>query len=112
MPDAPPPPPSSASAPPSLGIGHWSLVINHHGPLTQDAVVAHGRVLRALPGLTENARHRVFATFVELAQNIARYSAERAGPPGEERGSGTLTVSASADAIVLTAANWTRGFRG
>lgn len=70
-----------------------SELLQHTGPFTQEVVIARGRELRALPGLSENARHRLFATFVELGQNIARYSAVQSGPPGEERGAGVMTVS-------------------
>lgn len=62
------------------------------GPFTQEAVVSSGQVLRAIPGLSEAARHRLFAAYVELAQNIGRYSAERAGPLGGERGAGLVEV--------------------
>ncbi len=82
-----------------------TVLLSYTGPFTQDAVVATGQKLRAFPGLSDNARHRLFATFVELAQNIGRYSAERAGPPGAERGVGVVEVRESADHLHVEATN-------
>lgn len=81
-----------------------SVLLHHTGPFTQEVVIARGRELRALPGLSENARHRLFATFVELGQNIARYSAVQSGPPGEERGAGAITVSRTSEGRILVQA--------
>jgi len=82
-----------------------SILLRHNGPFTSEVIVACGRELRALPDLSEDARHRLFATFVELAQNIARYSVERAGPPGGERGAGEVTVSAAEGRLLVAASN-------
>jgi hypothetical protein len=82
-----------------------TLLHSYTGPFTQDAVVATGQKLRAVAGLSENARHRLFATFVELAQNIGRYSAERAGLPGAERGVGLVEIRESEEHLRIEAAN-------
>lgn len=92
-------------SPPASGAPPDGVLLRHDGPVTQDRVVTHGQALRALPGFSDNARHRLFATFVELAQNIARYSAERAGPPGEERGCGEILVSTAPGGCLVSAAN-------
>lgn len=84
-----------------------TLLHAYAGPFTQEAVVASGQALRALPGLSDAGRHRLFAVFVELAQNIGRYSAERAGPPGSERGAGLVEVfeDAPAGRLAVVATN-------
>jgi hypothetical protein len=82
------------------------LLLRHAGPFTSDVVVTRGRELKELPGLSPDARHRLFASFVELAQNIARYSAERSATTGEDRGVGEITLAAGADGLLrLTATN-------
>lgn len=80
------------------------FLLHHSGPFSLDVVVARGRELRALPGLSENARHRLFAVFVELAQNIGRYSAARVGVSGADHGAGEITISAATDGEMLVAA--------
>lgn len=82
-----------------------TVLLSYAGPFTQDAVVATGRHLRALPGLSENTRHRLFATFVELAQNIGRYSAHRAGAPGAERGAGVIDIAQTSEGLLVSATN-------
>lgn len=82
-----------------------AVLLSYAGPFTQDAVVATGRDLRALPGLSDNARHRLFATFVELAQNIGRYSAHRAGEPGAERGAGVIDIAQTPAGLLVSATN-------
>lgn len=82
-----------------------TVLLSYTGPFTQDTVVATGQKLRALPGLSDNARHRLFATFVELAQNIGRYSAVRAGEPGAERGAGVVEISERDGLLLVEATN-------
>lgn len=68
------------------------LLLSYAGPFTQEAVIASGQALRAVQGHSEPVRHKLFTVFVELAQNIGRYSSERAGPDGGERGAGIVEV--------------------
>jgi len=65
-----------------LAAREGRVVLSFMGVLTRELIVDYGRVLRTQSGLSENARHLLFATFIELSQNILRYSAERSGEPG------------------------------
>lgn len=81
------------------------IVLSFMGVVTQEIIVDYGKILREQEGLTENSRHVLFATFIELAQNILRYSAERSSPAGRDRGIGLVIVSESPDAFVVTSGN-------
>lgn len=90
-----------SAAPGPLAPPEAVVLFAHQGAFTHEAVMAGSQRLRALPGLNENARHRLHAAFVELAQNIARYSAARSGPPGAERGAGSIRLLAPAEGPLL-----------
>ena len=62
------------------------IVLSFMGIVTQEIMVEYGKLIQQQEGLTLNSRQILFGTFIELAQNIIRYSAERAGPAsGKER---------------------------
>lgn len=84
------------------------IVLSFMGVVTQEIIVDYGKIVREQQGLTENSRQCLFGTFIELAQNILRYSAERGGTPPHERGIGLVIVSEAADTFTVTSGNMVR----
>ncbi len=81
------------------------VVLSFMGVLTQELIVDYGRLLRTQSGLSDNARHLLFSTFVELSQNILRYSAERSADDGQPRGIGLVLVLETDNGYTVSAGN-------
>ena len=74
------------------------------GAFTPDAVVALGEDLQAAlarAGCSAGTIRRAFGLFVELAQNVARHSAQREG----QAGVGRIEVQRQGGALLLSTAN-------
>jgi hypothetical protein len=81
------------------------IVLSFMGVVTQELLVGYAKFLPEQTGLSDNSRLVLFGTFVELAQNILRYSAERAGPAGHERGIGLVLVSEQEKTFTVASGN-------
>ncbi len=90
-------------------LRHERLHLVYKGPVTRDILAELAAVLRRQPLHRPQAR-RAFAVFVELAQNIQRYSADRFPLPPTaadtpDVGIGLLLVRECENTLHLTAAN-------
>lgn len=81
------------------------IVLSFMGVVTQELLVGYAKFIPQQPGLSENSRTILFGVFVELAQNILRYSAERAGAAGNERGIGLVLVSEQETTFTVASGN-------
>lgn len=91
-------------------MGREGIVFVFKGSMSQALLVKLGDMIREdLFSSTKKLSEirTVFSVFVELAQNITRYSAERAaeGVEGEASGSGVIVVSESADRYTVASGN-------
>ncbi len=82
---------------------HDLMLFLAEGPITSTISTDCGRTLRARTQLSVGGRILLFGAFVELAQNIARHSAERS--PEENVGIGRITVNRTATGFVLRTTN-------
>ncbi len=81
------------------------ILLSFMGVVTQELMVEYGKLLRNHEGLSENSRLVLFGTFIELGQNILRYSAERNGPEGMTRGVGIVIVSEQDHTFTVSSGN-------
>lgn len=81
------------------------IVLSFMGIVTQEIMVEYGKLIQQQEGLSLNSRQILFGTFIELAQNIIRYSAERAGPADERRGVGLVLVSEQDASFTVSSGN-------
>lgn len=81
------------------------IVLSFMGVVTQEIMVEYGKLIQQQEGLTLNSRQILFGTFIELAQNIIRYSVERAGPADAVRGVGLVLVSEQDDTFTVSSGN-------
>lgn len=88
-----------------LAMREQRLVLSFMGIVTQQIMVEYGKLIQAQDGLSENSRLLLFGTFIELTQNILRYSAERAGAEGSSRGVGIVLVSEQDDTFTVASGN-------
>ncbi|MDF3057085.1 MAG: hypothetical protein K0R17_1300 [Rariglobus sp.] len=88
-----------------LAMREQRLVLSFMGIVTQEIMVEYGKLIQAQEGLSENSRLLLFGTFIELTQNILRYSAERSGPAENSRGIGIVLVSEQDDTFTVASGN-------
>lgn len=88
-----------------LAMREQRLVLSFMGIVTQEIMVEYGKLIQAQDGLSENNRLLLFGTFIELTQNILRYSAERSGPAENSRGIGIVLVSEQDDTFTVASGN-------
>jgi hypothetical protein len=53
------------------------VIVSYKGPFDKDAMAMIGNYIRGLISMNPQASKKVFKVFIELAQNIAQYSAEK-----------------------------------
>lgn len=89
--------------PPSAvnGTEYGDELFRLEGPMTSRAIADAGRILRERTNLTMQSRLALFGLFVEMAQNIARHSAERADGVGV----GTIFARIEENYIAIGASN-------
>ncbi|MGE9289974.1 MAG: SiaB family protein kinase [Puniceicoccales bacterium] len=58
------------------------LMLSVTGPISQEIVKQYGALLKSMESISENRRLVVLGVFVELAQNVLRYSEEKSGDVG------------------------------
>lgn len=82
---------------------HARSVLSYQGFISQAVVEDLGNFVRnQLPPADSR---RVFAVFVELSQNILRYSTVRDDHPDGERGHGLIAIEEMGEKIVVSSAN-------
>jgi hypothetical protein len=81
------------------------IVLSFMGVVTQEIMVEYGKLIQQQEGLSLNSRQILFGTFIELAQNIIRYSAERAGAADSLRGVGLVLVSEQDETFTVSSGN-------
>jgi hypothetical protein len=81
------------------------IVLSFMGIVTQEIMVEYGKLIQQQEGLSLNSRQILFGTFIELAQNIIRYSAERVTTAGQLRGVGLVLVSEQDDTFTVSSGN-------
>lgn len=84
---------------PSLVLTHYELsrerkiLLSFMGIMTQKIMVEYGKVINEREGLSENSRIVLFGIFVELTQNILRYSAEHSTAMEGNNGVGVVMIA-------------------
>lgn len=63
-------------------VNRERLILSVTGPISQEIVTQYGSMLKSMDSISENRRVGVLGVFVELAQNVLRYSAEKTGSVG------------------------------
>lgn len=92
---------------------HWFLsrnqiMLSFNGALSQEILVNLAEMIKQKifsDKPTESFAKRVFAIFVELAQNIQRYSAEKESFDGKVIGSGSIIAFDADNRYVITSCN-------
>ena len=77
----------------------------YKGPLHYDLLYNLGESLKQHIAGSEIKKNRIFSIFIELSENIRRYSAERIAFDHDSNGCGMLQVSESEHAYYLCAGN-------
>jgi hypothetical protein len=89
-------------------MGSEGIVFAFKGSMSQALLVRFGEMIREdlFSGSKGSEIRTVFSVFVELAQNITRYSAERSSDtPQGEAGCGVIVVSETADHYTVASGN-------
>ncbi len=81
------------------------VVISYQGPFNIDILVVLGNNIKRLTSQSNNASRRLHKIFVELAQNIASYSAENIQLEGNTIGVGTIILEDHAKYYTFTSKN-------
>lgn len=82
------------------------IVLSFMGIVTQQIMVEYGKILNEQEGLSQNSRHLLFSIYVELTQNILRYSDDQLPPPPTgARGVGIVIVSESDKSFYVNSGN-------
>tara|TARA_R100000027_G_scaffold67028_3_gene64314 strand:+ start:35239 stop:35763 length:525 start_codon:yes stop_codon:yes gene_type:complete len=77
------------------------LLLSVTGPISQEIVKQYGALLKGMESISENRRIVVLGVFVELAQNVLRYSAEKSGSVGL----GVVIISESDSTFEVSSGN-------
>lgn len=87
-------------------INNRNLILMHKGPLTQNLLVELGKYLRHQLNLERKSK-RIFSIYVELTQNIYKYSAEKISYEGSngEVGVGLISLENNLGNYILTSGN-------
>lgn len=81
------------------------ILLAFSGLVSQELMVEYGKLLNERVETQPNNRILLFSVFIELTQNILRYSAEREVSEGRERGVGIVVVRQSNHAFYVSAGN-------
>jgi len=71
---------------------HEKTQISYQGPFDRNILQSIGNLLRT-NGTSKATQKKTFSIFIELAQNVASYSAESINVGGEDLGIGTLLIA-------------------
>lgn len=67
------------------------ILLSFKGAISQEVVTEFGSMIRSSLSAETNTK-KIFAVFIELAQNIVRYSAEQESGPDENSGVGIILL--------------------
>jgi len=81
------------------------ILLSFHGLFSQQIMVEYGRILKERNELDENKRTILFSIFVELTENILRYSTERVASQSDSRGVGIIVVSETDETYAISSGN-------
>lgn len=81
------------------------ILMSFTGVVTQEIMVEYGKIIKEQAQLSQNERLVIFNIFVELTQNILRYSAEKAPLDGKEVGVGIVLVSETDSQFYISSGN-------
>ncbi len=68
------------------------IQVSYKGPFDRNILADLGNYIKIIIGKNPKASKRLFKIFIELAQNIAYYSAERNNISGKDAGVGTIVI--------------------
>jgi hypothetical protein len=80
------------------------ILISFKGAISQEVVTEFGSMIRSSLS-TETNTKKIFAVFIELAQNIVRYSIEKDVGPDGESGVGIILLREKKDYFYLSSGN-------
>ncbi len=83
-----------------------NILISFKGALSQEILVEMGDFIKNKVSVDKKIK-KIFTVFVELAQNIMHYSAEREEIDGKSYGVGIITFTESSDFYHITSGNLT-----
>ncbi|MCU0449677.1 MAG: SiaB family protein kinase [Bernardetiaceae bacterium] len=84
---------------------HKNVIISYKGPVTDVIMSEISRDIRVKVGKDATAGRKVFAVFIELAQNILYYSAEKVKFADRNDGVGILLLTQSETAFTFSCGN-------
>lgn len=87
------------------GLQQQRILLSFHGLFTQRMMVEYGRLLQKREEMEPRKRRILFGVFVELTENILRYSAETVASEEGPRGVGVIVVSESAAGYQVISGN-------
>ena len=93
------------------GLSARGIILAYSGFLTEGMLFSLGQTLKqkmALDSTDANVTKRVFSVFVELVQNIIRYSSDRLGEPEKHPGelsAGLVVVGTEMDRFFMVCGN-------
>lgn len=82
----------------------WQILMTFKGAFSQALLVELGEAIKKQSG-DESKVQKMFAVFVEMAQNILYYSAEREMHGGKEVGVGIITICENKDSYAILSGN-------
>ncbi|MCB1141446.1 MAG: hypothetical protein H7A24_14965 [Leptospiraceae bacterium] len=80
------------------------ILLSFKGAISQEVVTEFGSMIRSSLSAETNTK-KIFAVFIELAQNIVRYSAEQESGPDENSGVGIILLREKKDYFYLSSGN-------
>jgi len=89
-------------------LSKHDILVTYKGPFDKHIIAIFGKRLKALADKNPDARRKIFATFIELSQNVAFYSAERCLRDGKDLGVGTLVIGESDEHYIFATGNMIR----
>lgn len=81
------------------------ILLAFSGVFTQEIMVEYGKLLNDEADLSDNTRLILFSVYVELTQNILRYSSERSPLGDGSRGVGIVMVSEDENNYIVSSGN-------
>lgn len=77
------------------------LILSVTGPISQEIVTQYGTLLKSVGTISENSRLVVLGVFVEMAQNVLRYSVDKT----DGVGLGVVVISETEDSFNVSSGN-------
>lgn len=87
-------------------LTHHEILISYHGPFDSNIISQLGKKIRLLDESNPKLSEKIFKVFIELAQNVAFYSAERSNIGDEANtGVGSLVIGQTDEHILFATGN-------